>query len=459
MDVRFISVKLKSTFDALENKESNVLYYIESTQEFYKGSQLFGTGSLATEQAAGLLSAEDYAALKVLIANGTAGSNTLTLTPVDGTISITDTDTGKAIGVTIASDATNALTAVDGGLFVPTVVVPEYSIEKQETAEDGFTTSYKLKKMVGDEVFYVGDAINIAKDLVLQSATLETVTEDGIPYADAKVGDPYISMVFNNEEASSLYVPVKDLVDKFEAGTGISIEDNVVSVKLADTTHGLVAVDGALTLNLATKDSDGAMSKEDKLAVDSLPYAYVTRKYEITDAPIGTLVNYGEKEIRVMCPSDATFVKQTVGAGGDSNTYYMTFKTYAPSNDVVGYMEHINDQYDTEILTDLQVDAYGRKYQPTWLSLATYDEATDTWTYRGAESTASNLVGWNYQIDWYGEDNVRIATDSIRINLSNEDWHNYIKPCYSSDDDIATDVAELQETVATLEQAYSWSEM
>lgn len=41
-------------------------------------------------------------------------------------------------------------------------------------------------------------------------------------------------------------------------------------VKLADNNHGLVMVDGALTLNLATKDSDGAMSKKDKIALDGL---------------------------------------------------------------------------------------------------------------------------------------------------------------------------------------------
>jgi hypothetical protein len=42
------------------------------------------------------------------------------------------------------------------------------------------------------------------------------------------------------------------------------------TVKLADNTHGLTMVDGTLTLNLATHDSDGAMSKEDKIALDTV---------------------------------------------------------------------------------------------------------------------------------------------------------------------------------------------
>ena len=99
------------------------------------------------------------------------------LVPVDGTISITDAANGmKAIGVSIANKPGNALVAVDGGLFVPTM----------------------------------------------------------------------------------------------SAGIGVEIIDNEISVKIADNAHGLVAVDGALTLNLATRESDGAMSKEDKVALDTV---------------------------------------------------------------------------------------------------------------------------------------------------------------------------------------------
>lgn len=457
MNVRFLSVRLKSTFNALETKESNSLYWIAETSELFKGDQLFGTGALATEKAAGLLSPEDYASLKALIASGGGVNN---LTAVDGTIKLTDTtDGGKAIGVAIADVANNALTAVDGGLFVPTVVVPEYTIEKQETANDGYAASYRLKKAIGDDVSYVGDPIDIAKNMVLQSATLETVTEADVPYVGAVVGDPYIKMVFNNAEASNLYIPVKGLVDKFEAGVGISIENNVISVKLADVTHGLVAVDGALALNLATKDSDGVMSKEDKRILDAIPEMYVARKYEISGTPVGTLVNYGDKEIRIMCPADAEFNKQNVGAGGDKNTYYMTLKTYAPNNDVTGYIEHLGGQVDGEILTNLSTDEYGRKYQSTWLGLATYNATTNTWSYYGKNSATEKFIGWDYQIDWFNADGMMVASDSIRINLSNEKCHNNIRPYYGPDNDFITDIAELQETIAEMQDMYSWGEL
>lgn len=153
-------------------------------------------------------------------------------------------------------------------------------------------------------------------------------------------------------------------------------------------------------------------------------------KYEIADTPAGTLVDYRDKEIRVMVPANAVFTKQAVGAGGDANNYYMIFKTYVPNDNVVGYIEHLNGQSDSEILTNLSTDKYGRRYQPTWLSLAKYDEATDAWTYYGKSSTVRKYIGWDYQIDWYDADGVMVASDKIRINLSNEDCYNNIEPYY-----------------------------
>lgn len=153
-------------------------------------------------------------------------------------------------------------------------------------------------------------------------------------------------------------------------------------------------------------------------------------KYEVANTPVGTLVDYRDKEIRVMVPAGAQFTKQSVGAGGDANSYYMTFKTYAPSDDVVGYIEHLGGQSDEEVLTDLKTDAYGRRYQPTWLAIAKYDETNDVWNYHGKSSTVGKYIGWDYQIDWYNADGVMVASDKIRINLSNEACHSAIEPYY-----------------------------
>jgi len=54
------------------------------------------------------------------------------------------------------------------------------------------------------------------------------------------------------------------------AGDGIVISNNVIEVNISDNAHGLTAVDGALTIKLATAERDGAMSAADKAALDSL---------------------------------------------------------------------------------------------------------------------------------------------------------------------------------------------
>lgn len=169
-------------------------------------------------------------------------------------------------------------------------------------------------------------------------------------------------------------------------------------------------------------------------------------KYEITDVPAGTIVNYRDGEIRIMCPIDTVFTKQAVGTGGDANCYYATFKTYVPNDDVTGYIEHLGNKVDEEILTTFSTDKDGRRYQATWLALAKYDEATDSWTYYGANSSKEKYIGWDYRIDWYNSDGVMIASDCVRINLSNEECHFVIEPYYMAS--VKAEVEALKESNA-----------
>ena len=162
----------------------------------------------------------------------------------------------------------------------------------------------------------------------------------------------------------------------------------------------------------------------------SVAVSYERVKFEIADTPIGTLVDYKESEIRVMCPANTVWTKQAVGVGGDANTHYMTLKTYCSYDNAVGYKEVLSGNADPEILKDLKEDAYGRRYQPTWLGLAKYDEASDAWSYYGALSSEDRYIGWDYAIEWYDENDVLIARDSVRINLSNEECHGNVKPSY-----------------------------
>ena len=66
-NVRFIKVALQATYDALISKDDRALYWVEETQRLYCGNVLYGAGAEASDVAAGLLSAKDYALLQELI--------------------------------------------------------------------------------------------------------------------------------------------------------------------------------------------------------------------------------------------------------------------------------------------------------------------------------------------------------------------------------------------------------
>ena len=179
-------------------------------------------------------------------------------------------------------------------------------------------------------------------------------------------------------------------------------------------------------------------------------------KFEITDVPIGTLVDYRESEIRIMCPKDTVFTKQSVGDSGNENMYYMAFKAYAPEG-AVGFKEGdrgviIDEMFDFN--DDFSgTDSYGRKYSICWLAIASYDEKSDEWNYFGKTSTEDKYVGWTYIVEWYNADGIVIKTDCIRINLSNEDCHFEIKPYYvgSMMKEIDT---KIEEKIAEVESAW-----
>lgn len=455
-NVRFFFGTL-AKYQALESKDPLALYFLTDEETgkvyLYKGSQLYASDALASAIADGWMSKEDKINLDNLVTNAITG-----LTPVDGSIIVTD---GNKIGVALSAEAGNILSLKSDGLYVDasgSINVPEYSIEKQAVADEGFNATYKLKKTVGSESSYVGDAINVAIDAVLSSAEFKTATEADVPYEGAAIGDPYIELGFNDDARTHLYVPMKGLVDTYVAGDGIKIIDNTISVNLGSTTNGLHFVDGTLNLALATKDSSGAMSAIDKVELDKLvaldiPTTYGTA-YEVSNKPTGTLVNYNGKEIRVMCPSDTEWSLQQVGEGGDSSRYYIGIRAYAPSSDIVSFKESVDKTMTDQTMYYFEgndfagIDANGRKYSIFWLPVAKHND-DDTWTYYGANSTSDKLIGWNYCVEWYNADGVCVASDLIRINLSNEDIHAAIEPYYMSK----------YATIDEMNAAFSWGEL
>lgn len=252
-------------------------------------------------------------------------------------------------------------------------------------------------------------------------------------------GKPYVGWV--DKEGNKVVVSNDEEISALESKLSTKANAEEVDEKLGKVATESVAAAKAYT--------DGKV----EAAVEAAVSEHLVKKYNVDDVPSGTLVNINEREIRIMCPANSEFAKQSVGTGGDPNCYYMTLKTYVFDDNVVGYREHLGNQSDSETLTDLKTDEYGRRYQLTWLALAKYDDATGTWNYYGKSSSVNKYIGWDYQIDWYDSNNEIVASDTVRINLSNEDCHFTNEPYYVGSIKKEIDT-KIEEKIAEVEAAY-----
>lgn len=106
----------------------------------------------------------------------------------------------------------------------------EVTVEKSATAETGYIATYKV--MQGST--QVGASINIPKDYLVKSATMETCTVINNPVTGYMVGDKYLDFVINTKDntgtSEHLYILVSDLVDTYTAGAGLTLSSNEFSI-------------------------------------------------------------------------------------------------------------------------------------------------------------------------------------------------------------------------------------
>ena len=111
-----------------------------------------------------------------------------------------------------------------------------YSMEST-SADTGYLSAFQL---TGDGSSVSGSVkINIPKDMVLSSGTVEECTTAGYVGGDsstgtavsgAQVGEKYMHLVLANADQSDIFVNVSDLIDTYTAGTGISISNNQIAI-------------------------------------------------------------------------------------------------------------------------------------------------------------------------------------------------------------------------------------
>lgn len=151
-----------------------------------------------------------------------------TVTGVDGT---------TVNGMKLSLDGTN-VKLVDDGL-ASTLTSKNVTVRKK----DGTTDDQCVYEILQGET--VVGTINHPKEMVVTAGeVIVASTEEGLT-----TGEKYLKLTIANQEAP-VYIAVKDLVDVYTEGAGITISDtNEVSIKLAetqgdvvlDTTNGLKA--------------------------------------------------------------------------------------------------------------------------------------------------------------------------------------------------------------------------
>lgn len=228
-------------------------------------------------------------------------------------------------------------------------------------------------------------------------------------------GKPYVGWI--DKDGNKVIVPNETDLSGVEAELATKADTVEVNAKIDEAMSDAMSATKAYT--------DGK--------VEAAISEHMVKKFEITSVPNGTLVDYRDKEIRVMCPANTQWVKQNVGDTGNANMYYMGFKAYAPEG-AVSFKEGDRGVIINKMFTfddDFAgTDEYGRNYSICWLALASYDASSDTWTYFGKNSSAEKYIGWDYIVEWYNDNGIVIASDCVRINLSNENCHSSTKPYY-----------------------------
>lgn len=215
-----------------------------------------------------------------------------------------------------------------------------------------------------------------------------------------------------------------------KSGEAIILTDE--KADLSEVEKEIANLESAIAAKVSAEEVDSKIESALN-EIECAPATYEKVEYEITSKPVGTLVDCSEKEIRVMIPKDYAFTLQNSGTNSDSNSYYIGLKAYAPE-DAVNFKEDLAEIIADDTLYAFEgndfagVDEFGRKYSIVWLPVAKYDGTN--WTYYGANSSSEKYIGWYYSVEWYDANGIMIASDCIRINLSNEDCHSAIEPYY-----------------------------
>lgn len=185
-------------------------------------------------------------------ANGKVASVSAT----DESIIVSGTATAPTVAVQISKEADNDLVKKTDGLFVKVPDGAVYSIAKDETSAD-YAAVYHLTK----DGVNTGVAINIPKDMVVKSGTVEVNPE-------GQTAGTYLVLTLANATEDKVYINVGSLIEYVTSG---SAESDMVVVAVSED-HKVTATitDGSITkakleagVQTSLNKADSALQKTD----------------------------------------------------------------------------------------------------------------------------------------------------------------------------------------------------
>lgn len=160
----------------------------------------------------------------------------------------TTNKTVKKVSVSLSENTDNILSFDESGKLLATVdSVAQYTISNVAGEGSPYSAVYQLQK----DGVGVGDAINIPKDMVVSSGTVETYTEETLPEGVTTPGT-YVVLVIANSTSDKLYIPVDKLVNRV-----VSASQETDAVQIAvNANQGISATikDGSITSSMLSQE-------------------------------------------------------------------------------------------------------------------------------------------------------------------------------------------------------------
>lgn len=181
---------------------------------------------------------------------GAAAERVKSVSKKDNSIDLTGTKE-VSIGVKLSTNANNQLSLQSDGLYVPKPAEQtDYTVTISESTPEGYAKAYTLTQNETS----IG-TINIPKDLVVESGTVET-NPTGQPEGT------YLVLTLANTSSDKIYINVGSLIEYVTSGSATS---DSVQIVIDGTTHKVTAYikDGTVTKAKLDSSVQSSLNKAD----------------------------------------------------------------------------------------------------------------------------------------------------------------------------------------------------